>query len=246
MTCNTKFHAYTVGTGKNEIQQEYVVNGHYNESPTIPNASYQMPPPPMRYNYHQQNSYIQQSTVHQGQLHHNHEQLQSTVTQAHHYNRHQQNSYSHQSVIHQPPRQHATPRNYNPWVGSTAYNARPQFEVPQTNGHCVKKQQSPVKITNTLPRYKIPTNSPILWELSQEVREWKFLGRYLDLEEDIIEEIDYNTRPNKTRDKALKVLTEWVNISSPTWEILGKALLDFECISLYEKLLELIKQYAVG
>ena len=148
--------------------------------------------------------------------------------------------------MHQPPRQYATPRNYNLWVGSTAYNAKPQFEVPQTNGHCVKKQQPLVKITNTLPRYKIPPYSPVLWELSQEVREWKFLGRYLDLEEDIIEEIDYNTRPNKTRDKALKVLTEWVNISTPTWEILGKALLEFKCISLYEKLLELIEKYAIG
>ena len=71
---------YTVGTGKSEMQQEYVVNGHYNESPAIPNASYQMPPPPMRYNHHQRNTHIQQSTYHQGQLHHNHEQLQSTIT----------------------------------------------------------------------------------------------------------------------------------------------------------------------
>ena len=75
--------------------------------------------------------------------------------------------------------------------------------------------------------------------------EWKFLGRYLNLEEEIIQEIDYNTRPNETRDKTLKVLTEWVNISTPTWEVLGKVLMDAEYILLYEKLLELIKKYAV-
>ena len=91
-----------------------------------------------------------------------------------------------------------------------------------------------------LPNNKIPVNSPILWKLSQEIREWKFLGRYLDLEEDIIEEIDYNTIPNKTRDKALKVLTEWVNSSTPTWVALGEALLDAEYVMLYEKLIELI------
>jgi len=30
--------------------------------------------------------------------------------------------------------------------------------------------------------HNIPVNSPIIWELSQEVREWKFLARNLDLE----------------------------------------------------------------
>ena len=70
---------------------------------------------------------------------------------------------------------------------------------------------------NSLSKHKIPANSPILWELSQDVREWKFLGRYLDLEEETIDEIDYNTIPNRIRDKALKVLTEWVNSSTPTW-----------------------------
>ena len=174
-----------------------------------------MPPTSICYNHHQQqSSHIQQSTIHQGQLHHNHEQLQSTTTQRQHYHHHQQNTHLHQSVMHQPTRQHTTPRNYNPWVGSTRYNVKSQFEVPQTNGHFAIKQQPPVKITNSLPSYKIPANSPILWELSQEVREWKFLGRYLDLEEEIIEEIDYNTRPNKTRDKALKVLTECRGVGS--------------------------------
>ena len=233
------FYLYIVGTAKNEMHQEYAANGH---SPTISNGSYQMPPP-MRHNHHQQNNHLQQSTIPQGQLYHNHEQLQSTITHGQHYNHYQQTVPTQQPVMHHPPRQHTTQRNYNPWVGPTMY--KPQFEVPQANGHCIKKQEPLVKSNNTLPRYKIPVNSPILWELSLEVREWKFLGRYLDLEEEIIDEIDYNTRPNKTRDKALKVLTEWVNISTPTWETLGKALLDFECISLYEKLLELIEKHAV-
>ena len=99
---------------------------------------------------------------------------------------------------------------------STAYIPRPHFGSPQTNGQYVKKQQAPVKIVNSLSKHKIPANSPILWELSQDVREWKFLGRYLDLEEETIDEIDYNTIPNRTRDKALKVLIEWVNSSTPT------------------------------
>ena len=53
----------------------------------------------------------------------------------------------------------------------------------------------------------------------------------------MVNEIDYNTRPNQTRDKALKVLTEWLNISTPTWETLDKALMDAEYVLLYEKLL---------
>ena len=71
-----------------------------------------------------------------------------------------------------------------------------------------------------------------LWKLPPEVIEWKFLGRYLNLEEKVIDEIDYNTRPNKTRNKALKVLTEWVNSSTLTWVALdlGQALLDGEYI----------------
>ena len=103
------------------------------------------------------------------------------------------------------------------------------------------------KTTNSdLPSHKIPVDSPVLWQLSQEVREWKFLGRFLDLDEDIIEEIDHYTRPNKTRDKSLKVLTEWVNSSSePTWQALGEALQDAGNTLLYEKLVELIKSHAV-
>ena len=100
-----------------------------------------------------------------------------------------------------------------------------------------------VSRNGNLPDSKIPVNSPILLMLSLEVKEWKFLGRYLDLEEEIIDEIDYNTVPNKTREKALKVFTEWVNSSAPTWAILGEALLDAENIMLYEKLIELISGY---
>ena len=97
-----------------------------------------------------------------------------------------------------------------------------------------------------LPSDKIPPDSPILWQLSQDVREWKFLARFLDLDEEVIEEIDQYTRPNKTRDKSLKMLIEWVNTSSDaTWKALGEALQDAENTLLYEKLVELIKSYAI-
>ena len=33
-----------------------------------------------------------------------------------------------------------------------------------------------------LSTHKIPADSPILWQLSQDVREWKFLARFLDLD----------------------------------------------------------------
>ena len=94
-----------------------------------------------------------------------------------------------------------------------------------------------------LPSHKIPADSPILWQLSQDVREWKFLAQFLDLEEEI-EEIDQYTRPNKTRDKSLKMLIEWVNTSSdPTWKALGEAIQDAENTLLYEKLVEFVKSY---
>ena len=221
---------FLIGTDKYETHQGNVVNGLYNESSTIPNGSYQMPPP-IHYNHCQQNNHLQQSTIPHSQVHHNHKSIQlqqSTVTQGQHYNHHQQNVHLQQSVMHQPMTyvaQHNTPRKHNPAIGSTTYTSKPLV---------------------ALPKHKIPANSPILWELSLEVREWKFLGRYLDLEEEIIDEIDYNTRPNKTRDKALKVLTEWVNSSSPTWEMLGKALLEAEYVLLYERLLEIFDKYVVG
>ena len=150
-----------------------------------------------------------------------------------------------------PQPQHMSPQ---PSVPNDQYSRNWQPSQIQTNNHAyngnhynhptrsVQHKALPTKDTD-LPNCKIPVNSPILWKLSQEVIEWKFLGRYLDLEEEIIDEIDYNTRPNKTRDKALKVLTEWVNSSTPTWVALGQALLDGEYVMLYEKLLELISGY---
>ena len=151
------------------------------------------------------------------------------------------------SFNHVPPSQYVSPqpsvpnnRNWQPsqmQTSSYAYNSN-HSKQPSVSAH-----QKRLSAKNGLPDCKIPVNSPILWKLSQEVMEWKFLGRYLDLEEDIIDEIDYNTRPNKTRDKALKVLTEWVNSTTPTWVALGQALLDAEYIMLYETLLELISGY---
>ena len=97
-----------------------------------------------------------------------------------------------------------------------------------------------------LSDHNVPANSPILWELSQEVKEWKFLARNLDLEERVIEEIDQYTIPNKMRDKSLRVFTEWVNSAlRPTWKALGEALLEAEYTLLYEKLLELVKNHTI-
>ena len=148
------FYIYIVGTAKKEMHQEYAANGH---SPTIPNGSYQMPSP-MHHNHHQQNNHIQQSTIPQGQLDHNHKQLQSTISRGQHCDHHQQNVPTQQPVMHhQPLRQYSTLRNHNTWAGPTMY--KPQFEVPQTNGHYIKKQEPLVKNNNTLPRYKIPVNT---------------------------------------------------------------------------------------
>ena len=100
--------------------------------------------------------------------------------------------------------------------------------------------------SDDLPNCKVPVDSPILWKLSQDIREWKFLARFLDLAEEVIEEIDQYTRPNKTRDKSLKMLTEWVNTSTEaTWKALGEAIQDSENTLLYEKLQELLTQYAI-
>ena len=143
---------YIVGTGKNEMYQGYAANGH---SPTIRNGSYQVPSP-MRHNHHQQNNHLKQSAIPQVQLHHNHKQLQSTITHSQHYDHHQQNIHLQQSVMYQPPRQHTSPVNHNPWVSPTMY--KPRFEVFLANGHYIKKQEPLVK-KNTLSRYKIPVNT---------------------------------------------------------------------------------------
>ena len=135
---------------------------------------------------------------------------------------------------------------------SSGYYANNEFSQPapmhNTSHSAASKNVSVSTKTpkRDLPSYKIPVDSPILWQLSREVREWKFLGRFLDLDEDVIEEIDQYTRPNKTRDKSLKVLKEWVNSSpEPTWKALGEIFLEAENALLYEKLLELIKSYEV-
>ena len=139
-------------------------------------------------------------------------------------------------LVHNNASQHLIPPANSPVLNNTA-------------NHVISPVSSPVPsktTTRDLPSYKIPIDSPILWQLSQEVSEWKFLGRFLDLDEDIIEEIDQYTRPNKTRDKSLKVLTEWVNSSSEaTWKTLGEALQDAGNTLLYEKLTELIKNHAI-
>ena len=184
-----------------------------------------------------------------------------------------QHSYNAPSMMYQPAQsQHVRTQHpqYPKQSGSRAHlncnseilqpfivhNNTSQRLIPPTNStvpnnttnHVISPVNSPVPsktATRDLPSYKIPVDSPILWQLSQEVSEWKFLGRFLDLDEDIIEEIDQYTRPNKTRDKSLKVLTEWVNSSSEaTWKTLGEALQDAGNTLLYEKLVELIKSHA--
>ena len=98
------------------------------------------------------------------------------------------------------------------------------------------------RVTGTLPPNRIPLDSRILWDLSQNIKEWKFLGRFLDIDENSLEEIDQYTIPNKMRDKALKVLKEWVSSApNPTWQELGAALMESENVLLYEKLCELLK-----
>jgi len=132
-----------------------------------------------------------------------------------------------------------------------------EFCLPYHHNHTQQQQQqqrySTDKISSErlnradgLSDCNIPGNSPIIWELSQEVKEWKFLARNLDLEERVIEEIDQYTKPNKMRDKSLRVFTEWINSASkPSWKALGEALLEAEYVFLYEKLLEIVKRNAV-
>ena len=212
------------------------------------NGGYQRSHPQLQYNYHQQDIHLQQPTRQPFRNHYqfnNH--LQQSAPPQLHYNDQQQMVHSPQPAIHCPPIQNGTQynasRSYNPMAGTTTWKPKAHNGMPQANNQYVKRQQPPINNVKSLPRSKIPPNSPILWELSQGVMEWKFLGRNLDMEEETINEIDYNTVPNKTREKALKVLTEWVNSSAPTWETLGRALMDAEYILLYEKLLELIKRY---
>ena len=122
----------------------------------------------------------------------------------------------------------------------------PNSYMPQSNpcsNHVVIQSSSErLNKSEALSDHKIPANSPILFELSMEVKEWKFLARYLDLQENLIEEIDQYTVPNKLRDKALRVFKEWINTASnPTWKALGEALLEAEYVLLHENLMKLVK-----
>ena len=249
------------------MQQENIINSQYSE----PKMSHETPYQP-QYN-HQQNtqSYLQQPMISQPHYSQNSHLQQSTRPQMHYKN---QNIPLQQSAMRYPPTRSemyppahsemyppARSEMYAPTHSEmyaptrsemyyTTHTPRPMAvsatHKPQlpSNSEYIKRQPPVKNVKNILPKSKIPADSPILWELSQDVREWKFLGRYLDLEEEIIDEIDYNTIPNKTREKALKVLTEWVNSSTPTWETLGEALMDGGYILLFEKLLELVEKYA--
>ena len=137
---------------------------------------------------------------------------------------------------------HVTPNE----VKSPYHHPFNYAQNPRAIDYSNKMSSKWLNITDGLSDHNVPANSPILWELSQEVKEWKFVARNLDLEERVIEEIDQYTIPNKMRDKSLRVFTEWVNsVSRPTWKALGEALLEAEYILLYEKLLELVKKHAI-
>jgi len=123
----------------------------------------------------------------------------------------------------------------------------PNGYMPQSSNHgAIQSSSERQNKSKALSDHKIPANSPILFELSMEVKEWKFLARYLDLQENLIEEIDQYTVPNKLRDKALRVFKEWINTASnPTWKALGEALLEAEYVLLHENLMRLVKAYAL-
>ena len=134
------------------------------------------------------------------------------------------------------------PRNEVYTTHSQHYHTQDPYDMQYTN----KMSSERLNRADSLSDHRIPHTSPILWELSQDVREWKFLARNLDLEERVIDEIDQYTIPNKMRDKSLKVFTEWVNSASrPSWRALGEALLEAEYVMLYERLLELMKTHAI-
>ena len=127
---------------------------------------------------HQQYILSQQSTIHQGQPHYNHHQQKIHLQWSTH-------PSAHREVM---------AISTHIYLGFTLGHLKQMVNM-------LKKKPAPVKTMNSLSKHKIPANSPILWELSQDVREWRFLGRYLDLEEETIDEIDYNTIPNRTRDR---------------------------------------------
>ena len=164
--------------------------------------------------------------------------------------------------LYPPSPSYGLPQYHSNYTGSyTAqqhYNSPQKMYLPQQyapqfshNMHYSSNHVSPAppdvngmrnKVTVNLPKHRIPVDSPILWDLSQDIKEWRFLGRYLDLDENMLEEIDQYTRPNKMRDKALSVLKKWVdNVADPTWHALGEALIDSEMVLLHEKLCDLLK-----
>ena len=150
-----------------------------------------------------------------------------------------------QFTQHHPlPQQHfrSQPRNEVHATHSQQYHTQDPYGMQYSS----KMSSERLNRADGLSDHRIPHTSPILWELSQDVREWKFLARNLDLEERVIDEIDQYTVPNKMRDKSLKVFTEWVNSASrPSWRALGEALLEAEYVLLYERLLELIRKHTV-
>ena len=181
----------------------------------------------------------------------------------HHPSRQSVSQSSQQTGQHAYPTDHSTNQfTQHPSLRQSHFRSQPRNEIDVTYApvhytnnftqgsygvhHPSKMSSGRVNQADGLSDHRIPHTSPILWELSQDVREWKFLARNLDLEERVIDEIDQYTVPNKMRDKSLKVFTEWVNSASrPSWRALGEALLEAEYVMLYEKLLELIKSHTV-
>ena len=98
---------------------------------------------------------------------------------------------------------------------SNQYNSYTEISQPVhmhngTNRYLSAQENIPAPLkapADYLPSHKITTSCcPILWQLSQDVREWKFLATFLDVNEELIEETDQYTKPNETRDKSLKML----------------------------------------
>ena len=190
-------------------------------------------------------------------LYHQHHLTQQSVFPYHgssHYT--EQHAYSaHHSTnehIQCPPRlpqsHFSAPLSRNDYVSTNVFHLPYHYNRAQEQQHHSTDKMSSERPNraNGLSDCNIPGNSPIIWELSQEVREWKFLARNLDLEERVIEEIDQYTKPNKMKDKSLRVFTEWINSASrPSWKALGEALLEAEYVFLYEKLLEIVKRNVV-
>jgi len=171
----------------------------------------------------------------------------SHYTQQYAYSSHRSSSEGMQYPSQIPQPHFSAPLSRNDYVTTNEFCSLNHYNHTQQQLHSTDKMSSErLNRADGLSDCNIPGNSPIIWELSQEVKEWKFLARNLDLEERVIEEIDQYTKPNKMRDKSLRVFTEWINSASrPSWKALGEALLEAEYVFLYEKLLEILKRNAV-